>query len=143
MELISDGNITLMRAVESFDIHKGNRFSTYATLALMKGFARSVPMMQAATKCSRGDSLLREMADTRPQVEHFAHRDEVRQLLSNLNDRERTILLSHYGLNQSAPASYDQVAEQLGLSRQRVRQIEQLALAKLRRRGGRLKLFHV
>ena len=45
MELISDGNITLMRAVESFDVHKGNRFSTYATFALMKGFARSVPEM--------------------------------------------------------------------------------------------------
>jgi DNA-directed RNA polymerase sigma subunit (sigma70/sigma32) len=48
MELISDGNLTLMRAVEGFDIHKGHRFSTYATLALMKGFARSVPTMQAA-----------------------------------------------------------------------------------------------
>src|SRR5206468_11114453 len=50
MELISEGNLTLMRAVEGFDIHKGNRFSTYATLALMKGFARSVPLMLAAHK---------------------------------------------------------------------------------------------
>ena len=46
MELISDGNLTLMCAVEGFDTHRGNRFSTYATLALMKGFARSVPLMR-------------------------------------------------------------------------------------------------
>src|SRR5690606_4720822 len=39
MDLVSEGNLTLMRAVESFDVGKGNRFSTYATLALMKGFA--------------------------------------------------------------------------------------------------------
>ena len=50
MELISDGNITLMRAVEGFDVHRGHRFSTYATLALMKGFARSVPQMLSATR---------------------------------------------------------------------------------------------
>jgi RNA polymerase primary sigma factor len=132
MELISDGNITLMRAVEGFDIHKGNRFSTYATLALMKGFARSVPLMQAASRRSTGINLLDEVADVRPHSEQVIHRDEVRQLLSNLDDRERTILLSHYGLDESTPASYDQVAERLGLSKQRVRQIEQLAIAKLR-----------
>ena len=37
--------MTLMRAVDSFDFHRGHKFSTYATLALMKGFARSVPQM--------------------------------------------------------------------------------------------------
>src|SRR5205807_7053638 len=50
MELISDGNMTLMRAVEGFDVHRGNRFSTYATLALMKGFARSVPALLAGSR---------------------------------------------------------------------------------------------
>ena len=53
MELISDGNLTLIRAVDSFDIHKGNRFSTYATFALMKGFARSVPEMLSRAPRSR------------------------------------------------------------------------------------------
>src|SRR5205814_832841 len=76
MELISDGNITLMRAVESFDTHKGNRFSTYATLALMKGFARSVPMMlagRARGMAGEDDSTLAEIPDHRPAsaTDHF------------------------------------------------------------------------
>ena len=95
MELISDGNITLMRAVEGFDIHRGHRFSTYATLALMKGFARSVPQMLASGRGSGGDPmLLAELADARGSMvaDRFAHRDHVHQLLSRLEPRERDVL---------------------------------------------------
>ena len=42
-ELVSDGNMSLIRAVEKFDVSRGNRFSTYATWAIMKNFARSIP----------------------------------------------------------------------------------------------------
>jgi RNA polymerase primary sigma factor len=133
MELISDGNITLMRAVEGFDVHKGNRFSTYATLALMKGFARSVPMMQTTVRSS-DDSRLSQVADPRQPLanQRMVHRDEITQLLSSLNPRERNVILAHYGLNESIPATYEQVATRLGLSKHRVRQIEQIAIAKLR-----------
>ena len=49
------------------------------------------------------------------------------------DERERTVLLAYYGLNgQDAPATYDQVGQRLGLSKQRVRQIERNAVAKLR-----------
>jgi RNA polymerase sigma factor (sigma-70 family) len=137
MELISDGNITLMRAVEGFDIHKGHRFSTYATLALMKGFARSVPMM--LNRRARGladDDILGAIPDAHPQraSDRMFHRDEVRQLLSRLDARERDVLAAHYGLNDeaSAPATYEEVSERLGISKQRVRQIERAAMAKLR-----------
>ncbi len=135
MELISDGNITLMRAVEGFDIHKGNRFSTYATLALMKGFARSVPLMRGKSKTVTQDEMLTELPDFRSESsgDGIIARDHVRQLLSRLNDRERSVIQAHFGLSQSAePATYEEVGRQLGLSKQRVRQIEQLAIAKLR-----------
>jgi len=42
-DLVSDGNLSLMRAVEKFDYARGNKFSTYATWAIMKNFARSIP----------------------------------------------------------------------------------------------------
>ena len=146
MELISDGNLTLMRAVDGFDLHRGHRFSTYATLALMKGFARSVPAMLAngrrggSRAVAVDDAILREVADTRPTriTDRLIERDEVRQLLSRLDDRERRVLLAHYGLDDdgAGPATYEQVGERLGLTKQRVRQIEQRALEKLRAAVG-------
>ena len=42
-ELLSDGNMSLIRAVEKFDFSRGNKFSTYASWAIMKNFARSIP----------------------------------------------------------------------------------------------------
>src|SRR5581483_1178184 len=42
-DLVSDGNLSLMRAVEKFDYGRGNKFSTYATWAIMKNFARTIP----------------------------------------------------------------------------------------------------
>jgi RNA polymerase sigma factor (sigma-70 family) len=143
MELISDGNLTIMRAAESFDFHRGHRFSTYATLALMKGFARSVPEMLAAAGRARGttgdDRGLAEVADTRfaARSDRMLAREEVGHLLTRLDDRERSVLLAHYGLDGRAePATYEQVGRSLGLTKQRVRQIEQSALAKLRSAAG-------
>jgi RNA polymerase sigma factor (sigma-70 family) len=138
MELISDGNITLMRAIESFDTHKGNRFSTYATLSLMKGFARSVGLMQSQTVPLHRVAMAMELPDRRyaGADARLVERDEVRQLLSGLEDRERRVLLAHYGLrsdgSELSPATFEQVAEQMGLSAHRVRQIERAALVKLR-----------
>ncbi len=133
MELVSDGNITLMRAVEGFDVHRGNRFSTYATLSLMKGFARSVPTMLSAQRATR-EAMLGDVPDSRIEsvCEQSLHRDQLRHALGQLSDREQTVLSAHYGLEESGPATYEQVGRRLGLSKQRVRQIEQTALAKLR-----------
>jgi RNA polymerase primary sigma factor len=136
-ELVSDGNLSLMRAVESFDIHRGNRFSTYATLALMKGFARSVPGMLAGNRRHAGidETILEACADPRPSMpaERLADRDHVHQLLSRLNERERSVISVRFGLGgQPAMDTYEEVGQRLGISKERVRQIEQGAFAKLR-----------
>jgi RNA polymerase sigma factor (sigma-70 family) len=139
MELISDGNLILMRAVDSFDVHKGYRFSTYATLALMKGYARSVPLMKATAAGTMGleDDLLLQVPDAPSEIDRsLAARDELQTLLGRLSSREREVILSHYGVSMEGqtrqPVSYDELGERLGLSKQRIRQIEQSAMEKLR-----------
>jgi DNA-directed RNA polymerase sigma subunit (sigma70/sigma32) len=79
--------------------------------------------------------ILADVPDTRwaARGDRLLARDEVRQLLSLLDERERSVLLAHYGLgNEPSGATFEQVGQRLGLTKQRVRQIEQLALAKLR-----------
>ena len=137
MDLVSEGHITLMRAIEGFDAHKGFRFSTYATLALMKGFARAVPAMTGAGRRTVADAgLLAGIADARGDAvtERHLDRDHVHHLLERLGDRERQVLRARYGLGD-APASCEQVGRRMGLSEQRVRQIERTALATLRGAG--------
>jgi len=140
MELVSDGNITIMRAAESFDFHKGNKFSTYATLALMKGFARAVPLMLAAKrKAGAGEEMLTSVADRNALSSTLAAtHDELRGLLSKLEPSERAVLLANYGVDHASSSlrgiqpTPDDLDATHGLSRQRIRQIEQRAMEKLR-----------
>jgi RNA polymerase primary sigma factor len=116
----------------------------------MKGFARSVPLLLAGgggskVRATGGDRVLADVADSRLDATHdrLLAREEVRQLLSRLDESERNVVLAHYGIEmggtgggrqelRSEPATYEQVGRLLGLTKQRVRQIEQSALAKLR-----------
>ena len=67
-ELISDGNMSLIRAVEKFDFARGFRFSTYATWAIIKNFARTIPteLRQRARFHTGGEERLRGVEDIRP-----------------------------------------------------------------------------
>jgi RNA polymerase primary sigma factor len=134
MDLVSEGNLTLMRAVEGFDLHKGFRFSTYATLALMKGFAAAVPALRPSSNRTAAGQL-ESIADPRDAdlLARRLDRDHLSQLLGRLDDREQRVLRAHYGLGAEPAATLEQVGQQLGLSKQRVRQIELAAIEKLRR----------
>ncbi|MBA2707383.1 MAG: RNA polymerase subunit sigma-70, partial [Gemmatimonadaceae bacterium] len=84
MELVSEGTMTLMRAVDSFDVHRGHKFSTYATLALMKGFARCVPQMLWNRSGGASDpDMLADIADRREitAADRFLAREQVGDLL--------------------------------------------------------------
>ncbi len=139
LELVSEGNVTLMRAVESFDVSRGYRFSTYATLALMKGFARAVPQMLSHRCPVVEHEALEALADARPSsgVDRWVDREQVAELLSRLGQRERDVLSAHFGLDSGTePSTYEQLGARMGLSKERIRQIERGAIEKLKSIAG-------
>lgn len=143
-ELVSDGNLPLMRAVDKFDFGRGFRFSTYASLAIMRYYARAVPeaMSHEGRFRTGHDEILATVGDYRlAQAETDAKAESVRQHirttladhLAALPPRDRTIVQQRFGLDGADSAkTLDQVGREMGISRERVRQIESRALGRLR-----------
>lgn len=139
-ELISDGNVSLIKAIEKFDYTRGFRFSTYASWAIMRNFARSVPREKyQLDRFSTGqDEVLDIAAGLKTYDPNESNLPELREsidvMLMQLSPRERAILVDHYGLDDSGESkTFDQLGRQMGLSKERVRQIELQAMKKLRR----------
>ena len=139
-DLVSDGNMSLIRAVEKFDYARGNKFSTYASWAIMKNYARSIPDEHKHRDRFRAADmeLLQSAADRRSDElqERMAASDRLAQVgkfLNRLDSREQTIIVRRYGLDhQHEPQTLKEVGSALGVTKERVRQIEAKALEKLR-----------
>jgi len=137
-EIVSDGNLALMRAVEKFDYARGFKFSTYASWAIMRNYARTIPeqMYEAARQMTGSEEALASA----PAPDESAREsivEGVRHLvgkgLALLTAREREVVVRHYGLGkQHGPMTLDQIGRIFGVTKERVRQIERKALAKLR-----------
>jgi len=139
-DLVSDGNMSLIRAVEKFDYARGNKFSTYASWAIMKNYARTIPDEHKRRERFRAADmeLLQEAADKRADEyqQRIAASDRLQQVgkfLDRLDQREQTIIIRRYGLDhEHAPQTLKEVGSALGVTKERVRQIEAKAIEKLR-----------
>lgn len=139
-ELVSEGLVPLIRAVELFDVSRGHRFSTYATWAVRNQMLRSLKRHRQQQQ--RLLPLDTEFWDDVPETRTPANTDEQRsnvqrryvaQLLKTLNERERLVISARFGLNgHPTGQSLAEIASLLKLSKERVRQIILQTLTKLR-----------
>ena len=138
-EIISDGNISLMRAVEKFDYTRGFKFSTYASWAIMRNYARMIP--EQRYHGDRYQTGRDELLDNVPETQFDEQDDEqlvimrgaIERMLGTLDERECSILRQRFGLDdQHEPQTLEQIGRSFGVSKERIRQLEARAIKRLR-----------
>ena len=142
-DLVSEGNMALLRSVDKFDCGRGFKFSTYACRAILKAFSRQ------GMKLSKYRQ--RFPTDFDPALEKSTHLETIRALheketaaevkhivLTNdadLTDVEKTVIHYRFGLELGEDAqalTLEQVGQIIGVTKERVRQIQNKALEKIR-----------
>lgn len=145
-EMISEGNMALLRSVEKFDCSRGFKFSTYSCRAILKSFSR----VAMRTSRYRGQfptefDPAMERSDYVDRQRENVERDCVDELkdillknLANLSDVERTVIRERFALSEigrmpgAPPKTLEQVGQIIGVTKERVRQIQNNALRKIR-----------
>ena len=141
-EIVSEGNMALLRAVDKFNVERGFKFSTYACRAILKAFSRT------ALKSSRyktrfpvefePDYEKSDWTDRRRDAIQEDCVDELKQIvdrnLAELSDVEQTVIRRRFNWEQTeeSPLTLEEVGQIIGVTKERVRQIQNKALTKIR-----------
>jgi RNA polymerase primary sigma factor len=138
-DFISDGHMTLMRAIEKFDFARGVKFSTYATWSVINGFnalLKKESSVQRRHVSDQMEGVAESLTDHRVSKTMERSLEELQQsvgaLLENLNARERRIIEARFGFGIDPPPTLKKVGERIGVSKERVRQLQERAVQKLR-----------
>jgi RNA polymerase sigma factor (sigma-70 family) len=144
-ELVSEGNLALLRCVDKFDAARGFKFSTYACRAILASFSRAGAKAarhrtQFPTPYDPAMERSDHLENKREQIEYECV-DELKRILfensADLSNVERRVLSARFSLGQEPKANtkrrtLDQVGNLLGVSKERVRQIQNRAMIKIR-----------
>ncbi|HPM23573.1 MAG TPA: sigma-70 family RNA polymerase sigma factor [Phycisphaerae bacterium] len=145
-ELVSEGNLALLRCVDKFDASRGFKFSTYACRAILASFSRAgakAARHRAQFPAPYDPAMERsDYLETRREGIELDCVDELKRILfensADLSTVERRVLSARFSLDQPAVRAgqrrktLDQVGDLLGVSKERVRQIQNQAMLKLR-----------
>lgn len=137
-DLVSEAHLPLIRAVELFDFSRGYRFSTYATWAVRNHFVRSIAeQRKQQTRYTTIESYVFDQAARKssPSEDSEAQLDRRRQViekyLRQLPEREQSVLCARFGIGESEPQTLSQIGREMGISKERVRQLSLRALERL------------
>ncbi len=146
-DLLSEGIMSLLRAVDNFDFEKGFRFSTYATRIIHRDLWRAIGKDQKnRLRFNTGnDPVLDGRSDETTSMVSDRNSTEVLgmldQLLETLDERERVIISARFGLETSGKKeTFTALGKQLGVSKERIRQLAERALKKLQDAANQLGL---
>ena len=141
-EIVSEGNMALLRAVDKFSIDRGFKFSTYACRAILKAFSRTA--MKASKHRTRfpvefePEMEQSDWADRRRDEVEDDCIDELKAIvdrnLADLSSVEQTVIRRRFNWKQAeeSPLTLEEVGKIIGVTKERVRQIQNKALAKIR-----------
>ena len=141
-EIVSEGNMALLRAVDKFNVERGFKFSTYACRAILKAFSRTA--MKSSRHKSRfpvefePDLEKSDWSDRKRDMVEEDCVDELKQIvdrnLAELSDVEQTVIRRRFNWQQQEenPLTLEEVGKIIGVTKERVRQIQNKALLKIR-----------
>lgn len=138
-ELYSEGVVTLMQAVEKFDFQRGFRFSTYAYRSISRALYNYCLKSQQQNTLFVEDpeNIISQTVDTKEDGISASQlwrnmRERLFDLIQRLDRREQLIIRARYALAPSGKVrTFQALADKLGVSKERVRQLEQRAVMKL------------